>query len=259
MLQIHRTLLLTVLFCSSIVATAQEDYKFYLEKSMEFLRDGNCEKAEALYNSYKDLTKEVNKDVELELKLCKGNLDYSEGVDQDLYIKARKGDSSAQYELGMFHKGKINMNNTNLEKQKCIYWFEKSAVQNNENALKALAEVMYNHEKTEIQNGISILERLDSLGSPDATYELGRQYIRGEFLPLNIEKGFALLENAANKGYVEACFLLGDYYSKGYDIITINLGKALDYLKIGCEQGDKECCSSYRELYLKTHQVKTQP
>lgn len=60
-----------VLSVFSASAFAQGDYDFYLQKARQLLAEGDCSRAEASYNTYKDMTKKTDKDIERRIRECK--------------------------------------------------------------------------------------------------------------------------------------------------------------------------------------------
>lgn len=77
---------------SALIASAQTDYSNYLNKALEKLDAGDCESAMKNYNVYKELSGKSVSSVEILLKDCNREKNYSVGetmmVGDDAYIIA---------------------------------------------------------------------------------------------------------------------------------------------------------------------------
>lgn len=120
---------------------------------------------------------------------------------------AEAGDSRAQYVIGTFYyygKGVAENHHT------AATWFKKSAQQD----------------------------------LVDSQAILGHQYIHGDGVEKDLEKGISLLEIAASKGHGHACFLLGNVY--GFCVYgKMDRWKAIEYYKLAINYG-----SSLAKEYL---------
>lgn len=66
--------LLIIAFALSVFSTsaiAQDDYDFYLQKARQRIAEGDCSRAETSYNTYKEMTKKTDKDIERFIRECK--------------------------------------------------------------------------------------------------------------------------------------------------------------------------------------------
>ena len=55
----------------TLIVNAQEDYDFYLQKARQRLAEGDCTRAEASYNTYKDMAHNTNEEIEQLIEECK--------------------------------------------------------------------------------------------------------------------------------------------------------------------------------------------
>lgn len=75
-----KTIILELLLLSFVqIINAQEDYDFYLQKARQRLAEGDCTRAEASYNTYKDIANKTNREIEQLIEECKKGIpsDYS--------------------------------------------------------------------------------------------------------------------------------------------------------------------------------------
>ena len=77
-----RTIILIFSILSfTLNVNAQEDYDFYLQKARQRLAEGDCTRAEASYNTYKDMAHKTNKEIERLIVECKSGAVTSLGQD----------------------------------------------------------------------------------------------------------------------------------------------------------------------------------
>ena len=71
-MKLVKLLIATIALMSlSPVLFAQEDYDFYLQKARQRLAEGDCTRAEASYNTYKDMAHKTNNEIERLIEVCK--------------------------------------------------------------------------------------------------------------------------------------------------------------------------------------------
>lgn len=63
--------IVALVFMVSYHTTNAQDYDFYLQKARQRLAEGDCSRAEASYNTYKDLSHKTNKEIERIIEECK--------------------------------------------------------------------------------------------------------------------------------------------------------------------------------------------
>lgn len=117
-------------------------------------------------------------------------------------LSAKKTKSYLQYQIGMmFFKGL----GTPINNQKAAEYFEKSV----------------------------------ELGNQYAKRWLAFEYISGENIVQDIEKGIAMLTECADSGDAFACFKLGCLYLFGIERLEKNKEKAVEWLNKSAEQGNE--------------------
>jgi len=146
----------------------------------------------------------------------------NEGAAQRYYKAALSGfleleskdqtDDNLYYKLGsMFKKGL----GTDIDMDKAIDYFKRSAEMNNTNAKRTLA----------------------------------LEYISGKHLELDIEKGLEMLTVCADRGDTLSCYKLGKIYFKG-EIVYKDLNMAEKYLLKAAENKNEYALYSLGKLYL---------
>lgn len=82
-------------------------------------------------------------------------------------------------------------------------------------------------------------------------YEIAyaKMFIEGEYTPKDIKRGISILEKSASKGNLYAYNVLGNIYKQGNDDISIDINKALYYLKLGADAGDSNCAHQVGDIY----------
>lgn len=66
-----KTLVLVVALLSYAQIICAQDYNFYLQKARQRIAEGDCTRAEASYNTYKDMAHKTNKEIERLIEECK--------------------------------------------------------------------------------------------------------------------------------------------------------------------------------------------
>ena len=75
------SILVFALLSFAQMMNAQEDYDFYLQKARQRLAEGDCTRAEASYNTYKDMAHKTNEEIERLIVECKSGTVTSLGQD----------------------------------------------------------------------------------------------------------------------------------------------------------------------------------
>ena len=123
-----------------------------------------------------------------------------------------QADDNLYYKLGsMFKKGL----GTDIDMDKAIDYFKRSAKMNNTNAKRTLA----------------------------------LEYLSGEYLELDIEKGLEMLTECADSGDTLSCYKLGKIYFKG-EIVYKDLNMAEKYFLKAAENKNEYALYSLGKLYL---------
>ena len=129
------------------------------------------------------------------------------------------------YKLGQMFKLGLG---TNSDVTKAIEYFKRSAEMNNKNGLFEYGKALLIGEQ-DADSAVKLLEKAVKLKNSNAKRFLALEYISGEHLEQDIEKGIALLTECADSGDVIACYRLGKIYLQG-EIMPQNLDKAEKYL-----------------------------
>ncbi|RGB22576.1 hypothetical protein C1646_634073, partial [Rhizophagus diaphanus] len=132
---------------------------------------------------------------------------------------AKKGHSKAQFKLGMCYHFGIG---TKIHKKKAFHLYTKSTISAKEG-----------------KEGHNV-----------AQYELSILYETGEGVNKDEKKSFEIIEELADKGYVNAQHRLGYYYEKGIGT-DVNILKALELYHTAAENGITEAIKSSSSLLFK--------
>ena len=138
---------------------------------------------------------------------------YKQALTGFLELESKdQADDNLYYKLGsMFKKGL----GTDIDMDKAIDYFKRSAEMNNTNAKRTLA----------------------------------LEYISGKHLELDIEKGLEMLTVCADRGDTLSCYKLGKIYFKG-EIVYKDLNMAEKYLLKAAENKNEYALYSLGKLYL---------
>ncbi len=138
---------------------------------------------------------------------------YKQALTGFLELESKdQADDNLYYKLGsMFKKGL----GTDIDMDKAIDYFKRSAEMNNTNAKRTLA----------------------------------LEYISGKHLELDIEKGLEMLTECADSGDTLSCYKLGKIYFKG-EIVYKDLNMAEKYLLKAAENKNEYALYSLGKLYL---------
>ena len=138
---------------------------------------------------------------------------YKQALSGFLELESKdQADDNLYYKLGsMFKKGL----GTDIDMDKAIDYFKRSAEMNNTNAKRTLA----------------------------------LEYLSGEYLELDIEKGLEMLTECADSGDTLSCYKLGKIYFKG-EIVYKDLNMAEKYLLKAAENKNEYALYSLGKLYL---------
>lgn len=139
-----------------------------------------------------------------------------------------QADDNLYYKLGAMYKKGLG---TDIDMDKAIDYFKRSAEMNNKNGLYEYGKVLLvgEHIVQDKQKAVELLEKAIKLENINAKRFLALEYLSGEHLEQDIEKGFAMLTECADSGDTFACYKLGKIYFKG-EIVLQDLEKAEKYL-----------------------------
>ena len=154
-----------------------------------------------------------------------------------------QADDNLYYKLGsMFKKGL----GTDIDMDKAIDYFKRSAELGNKNAKRVLAleYISGEHLEQDIEKGLAMLTECADSGDNISCYKLGKIYFKGEIVLQNLEKVEKYLLLAEDNEFTQ--YALGKLYlqEEKYDV-----QKAVDYFE---KSADKNMWSSYQlgRLYL---------
>ena len=142
----------------------------------------------------------------------------------------------------MFKKGL----GTDVDMDRAIDYFKRSAELGNKNAKRVLAleYISGEHLEQDIEKGLDMLTEYADSKDTSACYKLGKIYFKGEIVLQNLDKAEKYLLSAENNEFTQ--YALGKLYlqKEKYDI-----QKAVDYFE---KSADRNNWSSYQlgRLYL---------
>ena len=194
-----------------------------------------------------------------------GNLYYyGNGTDKDLsqafqcYMKsAEQGQPYAAYAAAqMYNKGEYVSKDENQAQEyykQALAGFLKleSKDQADDNLYYKLGTMYKNGLGTDIDmhKAINYFMRSAELNNTNAKRMLALEYISGEYLKQDIEKGLAMLTGCADSGDTMSCYKIGKIYYKG-EIVYKNLKMAEKYFLKAAEKENQYVLYSLGKLYL---------
>ena len=138
---------------------------------------------------------------------------YKQALSGFLELESKdQADDNLFYKMGTMYKNGLG---TDIDMDKAINYFMRSAELNNTNAKRTLA----------------------------------LEYLSGEYLELDIEKGLEMLTECADSGDTLSCYKLGKIYFKG-EIVYKDLNMAEKYLLKAAENKNEYALYSLGKLYL---------
>ena len=276
----------------------QKSYTYILKAAKQGQADAECQigawnlRGEIVEKNYREAVKwflssaqHNNSGGQFYLALCYEN---GLGVDKNLHTAkhwynkaALQGLAEAQYRFAV-----LSVVTEKKFTQESIKWLEKSAQQDNDEALYLLAlcykngdgvkvdipmavkllkkgvarnnpesqhelAMIYFHgmggEKPNRPEAVRLLKAAASQGHPGALYDLGLCYYNGEEVKKDLGQAVSLFTKAANAGYADAAFNLFVCYINGEGVKQDN-EEALKWLK----EADKLGSKAAKELILKS-------
>lgn len=166
--------------------------------------------------------------------------DYSK-----ILIKARAlaGDDVAQYELGNRFESGSGVEQNIVE---AIFWYEKSASQNNHNSQYKLGEIYLNGKgvKKDPIKGASWLEKSANNNNIEAKYLLAKWLVNGDGVEIDKKKSFNLFKKASEAGHDKSQYNLGLIYKNK----MTNHFNSTEAIKWFTESAEQENADSMYEL-----------
>lgn len=159
---------------------------------------------------------------------------------EQLIAKAKSGDSSAEFELGMRYARGVGVKQ-NYEA--AVFWYSRAAESGHVPAQVALGEcyadglgVGYDWE-----HAMYWSMKAAKAGHTMAMYFVGWLYMVGENGKGDSKQMLVWLEKAAESGQVEAQRLLGTIYYSGHGDVSQDAYKAVKWFTEGAKQDDAAC------------------
>jgi TPR repeat protein len=156
----------------------------------------------------------------------------------DLVAKAARGDTDAQYELGMHY---CYGEGVEEDYEKAAYWWIKAAEQGHVLAQYSLNELYYYGMGVEEDEEKSIywLTKAAEQGDADAQGDLGYFYYYGfRGLEQDYKKAVYWVKKAAEQGHADAQYALGNWYIS--DGVGPDTAQAVYWLTQAAEQGHNQ-------------------
>ncbi|WP_039954485.1 tetratricopeptide repeat protein [Vibrio caribbeanicus] len=126
-----------------------------------------------------------------------------------LCISAAEGSINDQFEMA---KALLKGEGTDVNMEKGVAVMESVAAQNHLGALLYLGDwnIADNNPKKDSKKSTQFYHKAALEKSNEARMKLGLSYIQGRGVPSNFERGIYWLERAAEKGYLEAIYKVGE-------------------------------------------------
>lgn len=127
---------------------------------------------------------------------------------------AKRGDSNAQYELGMiYHEGR----GVAKDLSRAAWWWRKAAEQGHIKAQYNLGVLYYkgNGVRQDVAKAVMWWRKAAERGHPEAQYNLGLVYSSGRGVPVDYREAAKWYRMAAVQGGEKAQYNLGVLYAKG--------------------------------------------
>lgn len=122
---------------------------------------------------------------------------------------AETGDAFAMKNLGCCY---LEGTGTLIDLNSASYWLRQSVEAGCEQAIPPLAFTLYNLNPEATSTYIDYMEKACNLNHPECLLILGREYLEGERVNQNIDKGIHLLKRATSLGDESAPLMLGLHY-----------------------------------------------
>ena len=173
-------------------------------------------------------------------------VEHDEKTAQEYYNQALSGflkleadgqaDDNLFYKIGAMYKNGLG---TEADMNKAIDYFKRSAELNNKNGLYEYGKALLLGDK-DMPKAMDFLEKAVRLGNLNAKRFLALEYISGEHIEQDIDKGIEMLTECAVGGDPLSCFMLGRIYFKG-EFVNRDLSKAEKYLLMADKDSGHAC------------------
>ena len=173
-------------------------------------------------------------------------VEHDEKTAQEYYNQALSGflkleadgqaDDNLFYKIGAMHKNGLG---TEADMDMALEYFKRSAELNNKNGLYEYGKALLLGDK-DMPKAMDCLEKAVRLGNLNAKRFLALEYISGEHIEQDIDKGIEMLTECADGGDPLSCFMLGRIYFKG-EFVNRDLSKAEKYLLMADKDSGHAC------------------
>ena len=162
---------------------------------------------------------------------------YNQALTGFLKLEADgQADDNLFYKIGAMYKNGLG---TEADMNKAIGYFKRSAELNNKNGLYEYGKALLLGDK-DMPKAMDCLEKAVRLGNLNAKRFLALEYISGEHIEQDIDKGIEMLTECAVGGDPLSCFMLGRIYFKG-EFVNRDLSKAEKYLLMADKDSGHAC------------------
>ena len=162
---------------------------------------------------------------------------YNQALSGFLKLEADgQADDNLFYKIGAMYKNGLG---TEADMNKAIGYFKRSAELNNKNGLYEYGKALLLGDK-DIPKAMDFLEKAVRLGNLNAKRFLALEYINGEHIEQDIDKGIEMLTECADGGDPLSCFMLGKIYFKG-EFVNRDLSRAEKYLLMADKDSGHAC------------------
>ncbi len=151
------------------------------------------------------------------------------------FLKMEMGeqaDDNLFYKIGTMCKNGLG---TEINVQKSIEYFKQSAQLGNKNGLYEYGKYLL--ENMDVMKGLECLEKAILLENINTKRYLASEYISGEIIEQDIEKGITMLTELSEHGDAFSAYRLGKLYFKG-EVVSQDFDKAERYLKIASDENE---------------------
>ncbi|WP_051690079.1 tetratricopeptide repeat protein [Pelobacter seleniigenes] len=169
---------------------------------------------------------------------------------KELYALAEKGDSSAQYNLGvLFAKSDDGASRSRTAKQ-AIDWWKKAAAQGHSLAKYNLGHCYSSGDlvATNGKEAVRWFKLAAEDAMPQAQFALGLLYQQGRLVERDMEQALHWYLEASRQGFPQAIFNLADIYSQKGEYY--DLAKAFKFFYIALAFGDENAAPRLKALGL---------
>jgi TPR repeat protein len=155
---------------------------------------------------------------------------------------AVQGNINAQLELGNLFR---DVNNSNYNINKAIYWYSKAANQGNGYAQQFLGLIHWSFTEEGVFPGAKTDDKLAfywmlksaQQNIPSAQGVVGGMYAFGVGVQKDFKKSLMWVKRAAMSGYKTAQVLLGDFYREGNIGLSKNYKEAFNWYQLAAKEG----------------------